>query len=84
MTVLSWLTAIMGVLMSFSHFPQAYKIWKRKSSKDISLIMYSIGTLGAYIWFAYGVSIMDWPIIVSFGVAMVGTTTALLLTLKYK
>jgi uncharacterized protein with PQ loop repeat len=36
--ILNFLTAIVGVLMSLGYFPQAYKIYKNKSSKDVSLI----------------------------------------------
>ena len=75
---------IFGILMSAAHFPQAQKILKTKSSKDISLVTYSIFTLGAYIWLAYGFVINELPIILSFLIAVVGITLVLLLAVKFR
>jgi len=82
--LLNWLVSITGVLMSAAHFPQAYKIWKRKSARDLSLLTYSTFTLGAYVWLAYGIVLQEWPIIVSFVVSVIGTTSVLVLMLKYR
>jgi MtN3 and saliva related transmembrane protein len=82
--VLSVLTAILGVLMSAGHFVQAYRIWQRKSGKDISLTTYGIFWVGAFVWLAYGISLGEWPIIISFIIAVLGTSTVLFLTFKYR
>jgi len=82
--IISILATIMGVIMSLSHFLQAHKIYKRKSSKDISLSFILIFTVGGLIWFAYGILINEWPVIISFGIAVIGTLTSLMLTLKYR
>lgn len=82
--VLSIAVAIMGVAMSAGHFPQAYKIWKRKSAKDVSLLTYSIFALGDWVWLAYGIALKQWPIIVSFTIGVVGTMLVLGLALKYR
>ena len=82
--VLNVLVTIAGVLMSLGHFPQAYKIYKRRSAKDVSLITYSIFTVGSFIWLAYGISLNQWPIIATFIVAVVGTLSVITLSIKYR
>jgi MtN3 and saliva related transmembrane protein len=78
------LATITGLLMSFGHFPQAYKIYKNKSSKNISFISYSIFTFGAYIWFIYGLLLSDIPLIISYSLAVIGTTLVFVLMIKYR
>jgi len=82
--IVSVLATIMGIVMSLSHFSQAYKIYKRKSAKDISLTFITVFTIGAYIWLAYGLLLQEWPVIISFLIACFGTTTVLFLTLRYR
>ena len=48
------LATLAGLSMSFAHFMQAAKIWKTKSSKDLSLPMYFIFFIGSILWLAYG------------------------------
>jgi len=40
MDILPILTTIFGTLRGFAYLPQTYKIFKRKSAKDISPITY--------------------------------------------
>ena len=60
--------------MSLGHFAEAYKLYERKSAKDVSVLMYVFFTLGSYVWLAYGIANKDLPIILSFSIAVVGTT----------
>ncbi len=70
--------------MSLAHFPQAYKIWKNKSAKDVSLISYTIFMVGTYVWFIYGLYLNQWPVIISYGVGVIGTTCVFVLILVYR
>ncbi|WP_036157068.1 SemiSWEET family sugar transporter [Maribacter forsetii] len=45
--------------------PQVYKTWKEKSTKDISLTMYTILLMGAIMWAIYGFSLKSLPIIIA-------------------
>ncbi|MDD5133011.1 MAG: SemiSWEET family transporter [Candidatus Nanoarchaeia archaeon] len=65
MSVLSTLATISGSLMALANFPQVYKIYKRKSAKDISAITYSVYILGALIWLLYGLEIKSVPVLIS-------------------
>lgn len=78
------LVTVMGVLMSVGYYPQAYKIWKTKSAKDISLFTYTIFAIGTVSWTMYGIYLRDIPIILSFVVGIVGSWLVLGLTLYYR
>ena len=80
----SIIVTILGILMSLGHFPQALKIIKNKSSKDVSLVTYVIFTVGCYAWLIYGIILKEIPIIVSFIIGCIGATLVLFLILKYK
>jgi MtN3 and saliva related transmembrane protein len=74
-SVLETLATITGVFSSFAMLPQIYRIFKRKSAKDISIwtFMYMLGA--GVIWFLYGLNIQNFPILVSnliSNLAMVG------------
>ncbi len=54
--------------------PQAYKIWKRKSAKEVSLSMYLIMFTGLILWLVYGILIESFSIKLanSVSIALVG------------
>jgi MtN3 and saliva related transmembrane protein len=74
MTILSILATIFGTIMAFANIPQSYKIFKRKSAKDISILTYLIFFIGTVIWALYGLEIKNFPLIIanSFGVLFIG------------
>jgi MtN3 and saliva related transmembrane protein len=52
-----------GFCTTIAFVPQAYKVWKTKSTKDISLLMFLIFTVGVAGWLVYGVLTDNLPII---------------------
>jgi len=46
-------------------FPQVYKIFKRKSAKDISILTYSFLLAAGIIWVLYGLEIQSYPIVIT-------------------
>lgn len=80
----SILVGLVGVLMSLSYFPQAMKIIKRKSSKDVSLITFSVFSVGTFLWLIYGFILGELPIILGYLVGFIGTTSVLILAIKYR
>lgn len=65
MTLLSVLAVTFGTLGVVTTFVQIYKIFKRKSAKDISIINYSFLFVGATIWFPYGLELKNWTAILT-------------------
>ena len=47
------------------NLPQAYRIFKRKSAKDLSIVTYSFQIISVIVWLVYGFEILNWPIIIS-------------------
>jgi len=68
----------------FSLFPQLVKVWKTKSTKDISLGMFSLFCSGVFLWFVYGILMKDLPIIIANFLGFIQAFIILMLKLKYK
>lgn len=82
--ILTYLASIAGIAMSFASFPQAYKIYKNKNSKNVSILTYSIFLGGSIIWLIYGISIKNFPIIITYGFGNVSAFFVLIGIIKYK
>ncbi|MEK6853042.1 MAG: SemiSWEET family transporter [Nanoarchaeota archaeon] len=82
--VLPIAATITGIIGSIAYFPQIYKIIKRKSVEDISIVTYSIWTLGTLVWLLYGIQIRNKPIIISNSIGLIGATAIITLYIKYK
>ena len=54
-----------AILTTFSFVPQVLRVWRTRSTADISLGMYSVYTFGIALWGVYGVLLDSWPIILS-------------------
>lgn len=64
--------------------PQVYKTWRDKSTKDISLNMYLLLTLGLLLWLIYGINIESLPVILANGITLLLVLGIVFLKLKYK
>ena len=64
--------------------PQAIKVYKSKSTKDISLYMFLIFTIGVLSWLIYGIIISDLPIIFANVVTLILSFFILIYKIKYK
>ena len=84
MNIIQIMTVVAGIAMSFGYYPQAYKIWRLKSAKEISLLNYSITSIGTPIWLIYGIALQDPVLITSFSISVIGTWLVLLLTIRYR
>ena len=69
---------------TIAFLPQAIKVYKTKSTKDISLYMFFIFTLGVLSWLIYGIAISDLPIILANAVTLVLSFFILIYKLKFK
>jgi len=75
--------AVAGTLSTIAFVPQAWRIWKTRSARDLSLPMYLIFTSGVVLWLLYGVVLGALPIIVCNGVTLVLAGTVLAMKLKF-
>jgi MtN3 and saliva related transmembrane protein len=80
-TVLGLAAAVLTVI---AFFPQLMKTWKTKSTKDISLGMFSAFCVGVLLWFVYGISISDLPVTIANLLTFIQALIILIFKLKYK
>lgn len=62
--------------------PQLVKVWKTKSTRDISIGMFMLYCAGVFLWLLYGIYRMDLAIIIANALAFV--QALIILTLKAK
>lgn len=74
---------IAGVLTTASFIPQLLKAYKTKSTKDISVVMYTWFIIGIALWILYGIYKNSWPVILANAVTMVIALGILALKLRY-
>ena len=75
--------ALAGTLSTIAFVPQAWRIWKTRSARDLSLPMYLIFTAGVALWFVYGLMLGAVPIVVCNGLTLVLAGTVLAMKLRF-
>jgi MtN3 and saliva related transmembrane protein len=75
---------IAAAFTTISLLPQLMKVWKTKSTKDISTGMFTLYCSGVFLWFVYGVYINDLPIILANSLAFAQALAILIFKAKYK
>jgi MtN3 and saliva related transmembrane protein len=80
-TIVGLMAATLTVI---AFFPQLMKVWKTKSTKDISLGMFSIFCSGVFLWLIYGVLMQDISITVANLLVFIQAFIILLFKAKYK
>mgnify|MGYP006108186665 FL=1 len=82
--ILKYIGFFAAFCTTIAFLPQALKIWKTKSTKDISLYMFVIFTIGVFSWLVYGIIISDLPVILANAVTLILSLFILIYKLKYK
>ena len=75
---------IAAAFTTISLLPQVLKVWKTKSTRDISTGMFSLFCGGVFLWFVYGIFINDLPIIIANSLAFIQALIILIFKIKYK
>ncbi len=73
-----------GSLTTLAFLPQVLKIWRTRSTHDISLVMFLLFNTGLVLWLIYGVRIGSWPIIIANTVTLLLALIILYFKLRYK
>jgi MtN3 and saliva related transmembrane protein len=76
-TVLNWLVSVVGVATGIAYVPQALRIWKRRSSEDVSILTYALFLGGQLIYLVYGIRIAQWPLIVGMAANIAGSVAVI-------
>jgi MtN3 and saliva related transmembrane protein len=83
---LDWVAVIgfvAGLCTTLSFLPQAVKIWRSRSARDVSLGMFSVMVTGVALWLLYGILREDLPIIAANTPALGLTGAILYLKLRH-
>jgi MtN3 and saliva related transmembrane protein len=72
-----------GVLTTLSFLPQVLKAWRSRSTRDISLGMFSMFCTGVFLWVVYGFLVADVPVIAANVVTFLLAATILVLKLRH-
>ena len=75
--------AIAATLTTCSFLPQVWRVWRTRHTKDISLLMYALFTLGVALWLAYGILLGAWPIVIANGITLLLAGAVLVLKLRF-
>ncbi len=70
--------------MSMGGFLQIYKMWRRKSSDDISIAFWIVMIHGLIWWFYYGITINSISLIVTNSICIILDSTVLIMIIKYR
>jgi len=84
---MDYATVVGFVAASFTvvaFFPQLLKAWRTKSTRDISLGMFSAFCVGVFLWFIYGVVTSNLPVAIANFLTLIQAVIILFLKLKYK
>lgn len=73
---------IAGTLTTIAFVPQVLKIYRTKSAKDVSYLMFSIFSTGIVFWLIYGILIRSTPIIAANAVTL--TLSVIIIGLKVR
>ncbi len=84
MPTIEILGLVAATITTSAFVPQVFKTWREKSTKDISLTMYTVMFIGVSLWFVYGVLIQSVPVTLANGVTAVLIFALILLKLRYK
>jgi len=85
--IMEWITTIgltAAACTTASFLPQVIKTVKIKHTKDLSLGMYLILTVGIVLWLVYGILIEDSPLVIANAISLLFSGTILVYKIKYK
>lgn len=60
-----------AIITTFTFLPQVIKVWKEKSAKNVSSLMFIIAITNEILWIGYGLLRNDWIIIATNAVLMI-------------
>ena len=71
-------------LSTFAGLPQLLKVWKTRSTHDLSVITLCMGSIGAVLWLFYGFIIGSLPLLLGNAVGLSILSLTLYFKLRYK
>ena len=72
-----------GALTTISFFPQVLQIYRTKKTKDLSLPMFVILTIGIFLWLIYGILSKALPVIAANSIAFIFCSYIVITKIRY-
>lgn len=73
-----------GACTTIAFAPQVIRLYRRKTSEDVSLVTFSLFVFGVSLWLVYGVVTRSLAIIVANGATLTLAGAALALIIRYR
>ena len=74
----------MGIATGAAYVPQALRIWRRRSSADVSITTYLLFLGGQLVYLLYGVRFHQPPIVIGMGANIAGSLAVILSALRFR
>ena len=75
---------IAGFFTTIAFLPQVIKVWRTKSTKDISIWMFLIFTTGVLLWLIYGLMIRNYSLIIANTITLILSISILIAKILFK
>jgi MtN3 and saliva related transmembrane protein len=72
-----------AVCTTVAFIPQLVRVWRLRSAREISTIMFSVFSLGTFLWLVYGICLRALPIILANAISLVLALAILALKLRF-
>lgn len=76
--------SVVGIATGAAYVPQAARIWKRKSSLDVSVLTYAMFLGGQVIYLVYGIRFHQTPIVIGMAANIAGSLAVIGAALKFR
>jgi MtN3 and saliva related transmembrane protein len=84
MALSDWIGYAAAFCTTSAYVPQVLRVWRTRSTRDISLKMFLVLVTGLSLWLTYGLWKGELPIIVANGATLVLAGTILFFKLRYR
>ena len=83
MTYITIIGFIAGGLTAISFLPQILQIYRTRQARDLSLPMFTVLTIGIFLWIVYGILSKSLPVVIANSIAFVFCSYIVIMKIKY-
>lgn len=80
----TWIGITAAILTTAAFAPQAIQAWRSRSTRDVSLAMFSMMVAGIVLWLVYGLLIGDLPLILANAVTLLLAGAILVAKIRFR
>ncbi len=80
----SWIGFAAAMLTTAAFAPQAIQAWRSRSTRDVSLAMFTLMVSGIILWLFYGILINDLPLILANAVTLMLAGAILVAKIRFR